>query len=296
VTHTLTVYRQPLTPPNTRPLRRIFSNAQLVERFATWLFACGRAKSSQAHYAATARHFASSLDGRSLVSATPTDVRSFLVSMFYRKLARTTMQGVIYNLRAFYDFLILGGVMRVNPARAVSPGKAGSRLPRCLRVEEIEQLITAANSPRDKAIIELTYATGCRRAEIAGLRIEDIYFHGRSATVLGKGGKERVVLFGRKAAESLHAHIRDRRSGRVFEVCADTLNRIVGRVARRAGLAGVHFHSLRHSFATHLLEHGADLRVIQELLGHVSVASTQKYTHLQTGFLRSVHERYHPRG
>jgi|SRR5579859_106220 len=292
MTHELVLYR-----PGAKPLRRIFSSSQLIERFSVWLLGgCGRQLETRKRYTATVRRFAGSLDGRPLNLATPADVRAFLAAMFDRKLLRSTINGALFDLRVFYDFLILGGQARINPARQVAAGKAGSRLPRVLSVEEVEKLILAAYVPRDRAILEVFYATGCRLQEIADLRIENVHFHGRSATVLGKGGKERIVLFGRKAAEALRAYVGDRRSGRLFELSADTLYRIVRRAARRAGIAGVHTHTLRHSFATHLLEASADLRFVQELLGHASVASTQKYTHLQTSALRNVLERCHPRG
>jgi len=297
MTYALTHYRPALAAPGGRPLsRRVFSNCQLIERFAIWLCACGRATSTQKHCTATTRRFAESLGGRFLISAAPVDVRAFLATLFDRKLSRSTMNGAIFDLRVFYDFLILGGQAHINPARAVSPGKAGGRLPRCLRVDEVEQLIQAANSTRDRAILELTYATGCRRQEIADLQIGNVYLRGLTAKVLGKGNKERIVFFGRHAATALRVHIGNRRSGRVFEICAGTIGRIVSRAAERAQLDGVHHHTLRHSFATHLLESGADLRSVQEMLGHVSVVSTAKYTHLQTSALRSTLERFHPRG
>jgi site-specific recombinase XerD len=297
VTNALTLCLQPLAAPGSRPLRRIFSNNQLVERFGVWLLGgCGRAIGTRKHCGATVRHFADSLDGRLLTLATRADVLMFLARMFERKLARSTMNGALFDLRVFYDFLILGGQARINPARQVAVGKLGSRLYRVLSVKEIEQLIQAAKSPRDRAIIELTYATGCRRAEIAGLRIENVSFHARTAKVLGKGDRERIVHFGAKAAIALRAHVGNRRSGRVFEVSAEAINRIVKRAALRAGLHGVHHHLLRHAFATHMLESGANLIAIRNLLGHASVVSTQRYTHLQTSALRSVLERCHPRG
>ena len=276
---------------------RVFSNSQLVERFEVWLLGgCHRAVETRKKYTATVRSFSNFLEGRALNLVTPTDVRAFLARLLDRKLARVTVNGALFGLRIFFDFLVAGGQSRINPARAVSAGKIGNHLPRHLRVEEVAHLVQATKSPRDKTLLELLYATGCRRAEIGDLRIEDISFQARSAKVLGKGNKERVVFFGQKAAMALRAYIGARRRGRVFEVCNDTISNIVRRAARRAGLDGIHTHSLRHSFATHLLENGADLRVIQELLGHASVASTAKYTHLQTAALRSVHKRCHPRG
>jgi site-specific recombinase XerD len=281
-----------------RPLsRRIFSNSQLVQRFEVWLLGgCHRAVGTRNRCTATVRHFSDSLNGRSLNLATPADIRAFLAAMLDRKLARVTMNGALFALRVFYDFLIYGDQVRINPARAVSAGKLGSRLYRVLGVDDVAQLIEAANSRRDRAILELAYATGCRRQEITDLQIANIDFEGCTAKVLGKGNKERIVCFGSKAAVALRAHVGNRHSGRVFEICAATINRIVRRAARRAGLEGVHAHTLRHCFASHLLEASGDLRAVQELLGHASVASTAKYTHLQTSALRGTLERCHPRG
>ncbi len=288
-----------LKPGAQRPVcRRIFSNAQLVEKFSVWLQGgCHRVPSTITGNARAVRAFATHLDGRSLLSATRSDVQGFLAAQLDRGISRVTMHHMLFALRAFYDFLLLGVLLRSNPARLVSVGKVPKRLPRVLSVEQVEQLIGAVESNRDRAILELFYATGCRRNELGDLRVEDINFNARSILVRrGKGDKDRRVLFGGKAAEALKTYLRDRRRGPVFGVCPATLWKVVRRAAKRANLEGVHPHTLRHSFATHLLEDGADLRAIQELLGHSSVGTTQHYTHLQTASLRNTLERFHPRG
>ena len=278
--------------------RRIFSNAQLVEKFSVWLRAgCHRAPSTVASCTRTVRAFAIYLDERPLASGTRSDVQRFLAAQLNRGINRVTMRTMLFALRAFFDFLQLVDLVRVNPARQVSVGKLPERLPRVLSPEQVEQLIGAVESNRDRAILELFYATGCRRNELRDLRVEDINFNARSILVRrGKGDKDRRVLFGGKAAEALKTYLRARQRGPVFGVCPATLWKVVRRAARRANLEGVHPHTLRHSFATHLLERGADLRVIQELLGHSSVGTTQHYTHLQTASLRNTLERFHPRG
>ncbi len=192
-----------------------------------------------------------------------------------------------------------GGLTRDNPARQVDAGKIPQRLPRILSVEEVGQLITAAaaHSPRDRTIIELFYATGCRAGELQKLRVEDIHFGAKSILIRrGKGDRDRRVFFGDKAAEALKSYLGNSRYGSLFGVSTHALLKAVRRAADRAGLPGVHPHTLRHSFATHLLESCNDLRVIQELLGHSSVGTTQKYTHLQTAALRRTHGCCHPRG
>jgi site-specific recombinase XerD len=276
--------------------RRIFSNTQLVERFSTWLQACGRARSTIDGYARTIRKFATYLNGRCLRSAGRDDVHAFLAALVETGVARVTLHGALYNLRIFYDFLKLGDLVRINAARQVSAGKAPKLLPQVLNVSEVEQLIDAAVTPRDRALLEFLYATGTRNAETVRVRIEDVDWRRRTAKVLGKGQKERIVCFGRSAAKALEIHLSDRQSGQIFRMCGRTLGKIVRRTAKHANLGRVTPHTLRHSFATHLLQNGADLRIIQELLGHSSLSTTQRYTHLQISDLRSMIERCHPRG
>lgn len=278
--------------------RRVFSNAQLVELFDQWLLAgCGFSVNTRRSYVHTVRDFAGHLDERFLIFTTTVDIRAFLEAKLDRGISRATIQHAVWNLRVFFDFLGAGRLVQRNPARDVSPGKAPKRLPRVLGVDDIPRLISATRSPRDRAVIELFYASGCRLSELQTLRVEDVDLAAQSILVRrGKGNKDRRVLFGRKAAEALENHLGGRQSGSLFGVSGHTLWRIVHLAAERAGLEGVHAHTLRHSFATHLLESGADLRFIQELLGHSSLSTTQKYTHLQTSSLRRTHEKCHPRG
>jgi integrase/recombinase XerD len=278
--------------------RRIFANAQLVEKFAVWLQGgCYCVPSTIGGYTRVVRRFADYLDGRSLTSAVRGDVQGFLAAQLDRGISRATLQHSVFALRALFDCLHLVGLVRINPARLVSAGQRPKRLPRFLNPEQVEQLLAAAKTERDRAVLELFYATGCRRNELRDLRVEDVDFNAESIRVRrGKGEKDRRVFFGERAAEALKTYLGDRRRGPIFGVCSRTLGKVVERAARRAHLEGVHPHTLRHSFATHLLESGADLRAIQELLGHSSVGTTQHYTHLQTASLRSTHERCHPRG
>jgi integrase/recombinase XerD len=278
-------------------MRRIFSTAQLIARFSVWMEACGNAPSTISHYARTVRNFGAFLDGCSVTSAKAEHIRGFLASMLDRGIGRTTMQGALFSLRTFYSFLQLGGFVRINPARQVAAGKAPKRLPRVLSVSEVEKLLIAVESKRDRAIIELFYATGCRRNELRELCVEDVDFTAQSILVRrGKGDRDRRVLFGGAAARAVKAHLGKQRRGSIFGVSSATLWNVIRRAAKRANLEDVHPHTIRHSFATHLLESGADLRAIQELLGHSSVGTTQHYTHLQIASLRKTLERCHPRG
>lgn len=224
-------------------------------------------------------------------------------------------------LRSFFSWATRTGRRESNPARSVRSPKVAKTLPRHLRPGEVEPLIEDALPPsedpaavaRDRAIAELLYATGLRVGELVSLDWEDLDLGGRSLRVLGKGGKERIVPFGKPAATALRnwadswEAVRARATGpaddapvflnlRGGRLSARAVRTIVDRRARDAGVAGgVHPHMLRHSFATHLLEGGADLRAIQELLGHSSLATTQRYTHLDVDRLLEVYRGSHPR-
>jgi site-specific recombinase XerD len=160
----------------------------------------------------------------------------------------------------------------------------------------------AASTLRARAILEIFYATGCRLTEVAQLRVCDVDFRHGEIRVLGKGNRERVALFGEYAAKALRAYLDGRKTGALFlghhgkAVGARKLYSIIKQVSRRAGLSHVYPHLLRHSFATHLLSRGINLRYVQELLGHRSIQSTQIYTHVAMDDLRAIHERCHPHG
>lgn len=294
----LTMATFEILPPtvNHASMKRIFTDRQLLEKYAVWLKGgCGLADLTILSYVRAAHSFEVFLDCP-LASASIDDVKGYLAIRLNRR-SRSTVNHDLFSLRVFYDFLRLGGRIRSNPARGFEPGKAPRRLPRVLSVEDVSRFIGAARSPRDRALVELFYATGARRSELANLRVEDIDFVGGSARIRrGKGGNDRVVFIGDNAALALLVYLRGRRFGPVFGVSGNSLYRAIRRIATRVGLPGVHPHIFRHSFATHLLESGADLRVIQELLGHSSVATTQRYTHLQIRSLRNTLERCHPRG
>ena len=284
--------------------RRIFTNFQLIERFAIWLQACGHAQSTVHGYTRTVRKLVAGLNGRSLTAVTPSEIRAFLARQLEQGACRFTVNGALFNLRSFYRFVRLGGLVCNDPTREIRTGKTPRRLPVILSVAQVGQLICATKTnrnrkrdARDGAIAELLYATGCRRNELTNLRVEDVDFNSQTIMVRrGKGGKDRIVFFGDPAAAALKQHLGTRQRGRIFNLSSQILWRVIRRASLRANLPPVHPHTLRHSFATHLLESGADLRAIQELLGHSSLGTTQNYTHLQTASLRKTLERCHPRG
>ncbi len=233
-----------------------------------------------------------------------------------RKLSMATLYVEIAALRAFFRFAEGERFLPVNVAENLSLPRRWLRLPRALSSVEISQLLQplAMETPDalcDQAILEAAYASGLRLAELRNLRVEQLHLEAGFLNVIGKGNKERVVPVGRKAVEALERYLSAGRPklvtpkspGNVFLTHRGRPFSHVGlwwRIKRRARLAGLtrNFtpHMLRHSFATHLLERGADLRVIQELLGHASIATTQVYTHVTGQRLREVHRKFHPRG
>jgi integrase/recombinase XerD len=219
--------------------------------------------------------------------------------------------------RGFYRFLVIDGRIAVNPADDLRPPRAWKSLPRYLAVEEVDRLIAQpdVDTPRglrDRALIELLYATGMRVSELVGLRPADVHLDASYLTCTGKGSKQRLVPFGEEAGTWVRRYVREARpallgartSTRLFVNArggARGLTRmgfwkILKGYARQAGLASsLSPHVLRHSFATHLLERGADLRAIQMMLGHADLSTTQIYTHVLEQRMRSIYDQFHPR-
>jgi integrase/recombinase XerD len=232
-----------------------------------------------------------------------------------RRLSGESVYLEIAALRAFYKFAENEKILPANVAENLSLPRRWKRLPKALSNDEIEKLLQPEQpaTPEnlcDQAVLELAYASGLRLSELKNLRLEQLHLEAGFINVIGKGNKERVVPVGKKAIEALNRYIENARSklvtpkspANVFltrrgtPFAAVTLwLRIKNRV-RRAGVSrNITPHMLRHSFATHLLEHGADLRVIQELLGHASIGTTEIYTHVMGNQLREVHKKFHPR-
>lgn len=244
-------------------------------------------------------------------------VRSFLAHLARQGVGRRSQARALSAVRGLFRFACREGVLDTNPAAAVRTPKQPRPLPRHLRPGEVESLVEAASGPeplalRDRALLELLYATGLRVGELVSLDWTDVDLSGRVLRVLGKGGKERMVPFGRPAAEALRdwgaasEEVRGEQRGdaedpvflnhRGGRLSSRSVRRILDRYVDAAAVAaGVHPHTLRHTFATHLLERGADLRAIQELLGHSSLSTTQQYTHLEVERLLSVYREAHPR-
>ncbi len=236
-------------------------------------------------------------------------LRKFLAVMKEKKATARTISRHLSSLRSFFKFLAREGFLKSNPILSLSSPKQEKHLPEFLTEEEVVRLIEAASSCderglRDRAILETFYSTGIRISELVGLSFEDVDFVSGTVKVMGKGRKERIVPIGDHALESLRAYSSKRgsSSGRIFlnknhlPISDRGVRGIVYRYLRLASAKkGISPHTLRHSFATHLLDHGADLRSVQELLGHVNLATTQIYTHLTTEKLKRIYEKAHPR-
>jgi tyrosine recombinase XerC len=242
-------------------------------------------------------------------------LRGFLAVLYDRGEKKSTIGRKLAAIRSFFQFCVRKGWMDDNPARVVATPRQDKPIPSFLSEEEMQEFLDLPRTSkpldiRDKAMLELLYATGIRVSELVGIEIEDVKFSERLIRVRGKGKKERLVPFGRIAEESLRSYMRARPSihkGKVDEtplflnyrgkkLSPRSVERTVDKYIRRSALRRkISPHSLRHSFASHLLSRGADLRVIQELLGHESLATTQKYTHLDLKHLLEVYRKSHPR-
>jgi integrase/recombinase XerD len=242
-------------------------------------------------------------------------LRDFIYFLKDLGLAPTTIRRQISAIRTYFKFLVGEGIATRDPSERIESPKRWRRLPAVLSHDEIGKLLAAPNTDeplavRDRALLELAYATGVRVSELIGVKLQDISFEERVVRVFGKGSKERLVPFGKTALGVIAMYAREIRPtvdrgetrGMLFLNARGTpLSRvgawgIIKAAARRAGITKrVTPHTLRHTFATHLLEGGADLRAVQEMLGHADLSTTQLYTHVDRDYLRSVHKSYHPR-
>lgn len=245
----------------------------------------------------------------------PVVIRSFLGTLYQQGVRKVSVSRKVAALRTFFRFLLKRGYVRFNPAEMVQAPKAEKHLPGFLSVDEIFSMLDGQFPDgvfglRDKAILELLYSTGVRVSELVGLNTEDFDAARGLVRVRGKGRKERIVPVGEKALASLGAYMGERKrhiAGQDFpepvfinrfgkRLTDRSVRRILDRYVAAAGLMKkLGPHSLRHSFATHLMEAGADLRSVQELLGHENLSTTQKYTSLGMGKLMEVYDKAHPR-
>jgi len=248
--------------------------------------------------------------------ARPGDVDHLLIRAFLARLHREGLKASsaarkLATLRTFFRYLCREGVLDRNPARALLSPRQEKRVPTHLDEADVARLLEmpgdADAAVRGRALLEMLYATGIRCSELVGLDVAEVDFDARMIRVLGKGRKERIIPFGRRARAAVEAYLPVRartrpredalfvnaRGGRLTD---RSVRALVARRVRQVALARrISPHTLRHSFATHLLERGADLRSIQELLGHARLATTQRYTHVNTRYLLEIYKKSHPR-
>jgi len=244
-----------------------------------------------------------------LLALTPTEVRAYLSTLRNAEYSKPTVARKLATLRSFYKFLVRVGEIDASPVSVVRTPRLDKRLPKCLDVQEVERLLEAPDTStmlgaRDRAILETLYSAGLRISELVGLNIEDLDEFSEAVRIRGKGRKERIAPLGGPAVEAIRAYLELRgRPGRGPLFVNKDDARLSGRSVRRkldrylqiAGLpVDISPHALRHSFATHLLNAGADLRSVQELLGHRNLSTTQIYTHLTTRRLKEAYDRAHP--
>jgi integrase/recombinase XerC len=244
---------------------------------------------------------------------TSLDLRGYLAELRRAEYSRATVARKIATLRSFYKYLARQGEVQANPVKVIRTPRQEKRLPKFLDPADVERLLNAPNgddmlSLRDGAMLEMLYSTGMRVSELVGMNLEDIDPIGECARVRGKGKRERFSPLGSYALRSLNRYLEVRAASGVRDATAVFVNRHGRRLSSRsvrrkldkylavAGLQGhASPHTLRHSFATHMLERGADLRAVQELLGHRSLSTTQIYTHVTANRLKEVYEAAHPR-
>jgi integrase/recombinase XerC len=246
-------------------------------------------------------------------------IREYMAKLYQEKRKKSSIGRKLATLRTFFKFLCREQVLEMNPARLVSSPRLEKRLPKVISVDEVVHFIETPDTEtvlgkRDRAILELLYATGCRVSEVAGMNLDDIDFRRETIRVRGKGRKERFVPFGSKAKEALTTyfevrgallaeapeHKRDAKAVLLnyqgTRITTRSIGRLVDKYVKECALTqDISPHSLRHSVATHLLSAGADLRVIQELLGHARLSTTQIYTHVSIEQLMQVYDKAHPR-
>jgi integrase/recombinase XerD len=285
----------------------------------------GLAENTLASYRRDLRRYAAYLDGRGVTdpaAISEEDVLGFAAALRvgdedHPALGTASVARTVVAVRGFHKFCLREQIVQNDVSAAVRPPRPASRLPKALPLEDVEALLTAAGEAgtalalRDRALLEVLYGTGARISEAVGLDVDDVDLEHSSVLLTGKGSKQRIVPLGSFARDALEAYLTkartylttitgsgpamflNARGGRLSRQSAWT---VLTKAARRAGLAGdVSPHTLRHSFATHLLDGGADVRVVQELLGHASVTTTQIYTLVTIDKLRETYAASHPR-
>ena len=259
-------------------------------------------------YVRDLEEFNSFLESEYIKHVTYKDIRSYLAHMYNKKYSSRTISRKLSAIRSFYKYEVNKGVIRDNPCLLISNPKVEKKLPNYLSYNEIETMLEVPdtfknNSLRDKLIIEILYSTGIRVSELVNIKVKDIDFYNNQILILGKGNKERYVIFGNTLKDMLKEYISIKSDSEYLitnkynkKMSTRSIEEIVKKIAKIDGIKGkVTPHTIRHTFATHMLNEGADLRVVQELLGHENLKTTEVYTHVSNERLRSVYLSSHPR-
>lgn len=294
------------------------ADAQAIEAFLDGIWAeRGLAQATLAAYRADLARFAQWLDGRVAVGAAQrADIQAWQAQLNAGGTSARSIARALSSLRQFYRYRVREGLTKVDPTALIDSPVQGKRLPTTLSEADVEALLAAPDVDdmlglRDRAMLELMYAAGLRVSELVQARYEQVNLRQGVIHVLGKGGRERLVPIGETAIDWLLRYVRHARAGLLEGRPCDALfvtrrgkgmtrQNVWYMIRRYATAAAVHGpvspHALRHAFATHLLNHGADLRVVQMLLGHADLSTTQIYTHVARARLEALHAEHHPRG
>jgi integrase/recombinase XerD len=251
-------------------------------------------------------------NGYEIENLTRQDLREWMIDLGRTKLLDNSKRRIVSALRGFYKFLMIDGHIKINPAENLDLPQKGLYLPKFLNQAEMDQLlampdVSTETGVRDRALLELMYACGLRVSEAVNAKLGDIDIEGGILTTTGKGSKTRRVPVGTSAVEWVKSYLSIRRKKENIEIqnlfvtpAGMAMNRgsifeLVREYGRKAGLQDISPHTLRHSFATHLVQNRADIRSVQQMLGHADISTTQIYTHMTDAHLRESYERFHPR-
>ena len=279
---------------------------------------CHLAANSVAAYRRDLERFMKWLGGRAVAQLSIQELADYANWLHQRELAPASIARHLVSLKLFCRYLQLEGLLRENLAELLGSQKLWERIPKVLSPGKVDELLSAPRSydplwRRDRALLELLYATGCRASELSNLKLADVHLAEAFCLCRGKGDKERLVPLGRQAIGAVKQYLADERpklvehlttqppwlllSRRGLRLRRERIWELFKQYAARAGIStDMSPHTLRHSFATHLLAGGADLRQVQEMLGHASIGTTQIYTHVDPSRLKAVHKKFHPRG
>lgn len=292
---------------------------ELIESFINYLIVeCGLSRNTILSYKRDLQAFMAFLLSKKISDlhcVRPDTITSFIIFEKQRGLSINSITRALVSIRMFYKFLLAEGKLQKNPLTSIDSPKLWKKLPEVFPPYKIDSLLSVPNTTtklgvRNKAILEVLYATGARVSEVAAIRIDWINLEYGYVKCRGKGSKERIVPVGTKAIEAVKTYINFARPK--IKNCHDSMYLFLsksGKPLRRENIWGIvkncavkagiyeHIspHKLRHSFATHLLENGADLRSVQEMLGHINISTTQVYTHVSKQHLKTIHQQFHPR-